>query len=158
MWQLRFRFPGTEAKFGALLLGKVHVGGEVGSEFFLSFLDLELVEEELQETGLVFGTFLALLLALGGEALEVGGRDLQAVHEQRSFFRRDEIVGQSAHDAVERELEAGGVFDRGEDKLGARLDLAMKAADLLAAQGRLAAGVAGDEFVGAARHEIGVGL
>ncbi len=132
--------------------------GELGEEFFRRFLDLKFFEEETEERRLVVGSALALLLALVAQALEVRARDLQTVHEQRSFFRRDEVVGQGAHDAVERELEAGGVFDCGEDELGARLDLAMKAADLLSAEGRLAAGLAGHELVGAAGHEVGVGL
>ena len=95
------------------------------------------------------------LLHLLAQALEIGGGDLQGVEEQRGFLVGEEVVGESAHDAVEGELKAGGVLDDGEDEFAAaRGDGLVEAAEVASAESGLAAGLAGEQRVAAARRLV----
>lgn len=89
------------------------------------------------------------------QALEIGGGNLQGVEEQRGFLVWEKVVGKSAHDAVEGELKAGGVLDDGEDELAAdRGDGQVEAAEVASAERGLAAGLAGEQGVAAARRLV----
>ena len=136
----------------ALHLSRALFGEALG----FGFRDLQHLEEFLHQrffVGHVGGV--RDLLHLFAQALEIGGGNLQGVEEQRGFLVGEEVVGESAHDAVEGELEAGGVLDDREDEFAApRGDGLVKAAEVASAESRLAAGLAGEQRVAAARRLV----
>jgi hypothetical protein len=95
------------------------------------------------------------VLALLAQALEIGGGNLQGVEQQSGFLVGEEVVGESAHDAVEGELKAGGVLDDGEDEFAAAGgDGLVEAAEVASAERGLAAGLAGEQGVATARRLV----
>ncbi|MBZ5509808.1 MAG: hypothetical protein LAN70_01430 [Acidobacteriia bacterium] len=120
------------------------------------FRDLQYLEQFLHQrffVGHVGGV--GGLPHLFAQALEIGGGDLQGVEEQRGFLVGEEVVGESAHDAVEGELKAGGVLDDGEDEFAADGgDGLVEAAEVASTESGLAAGLAGEQRVAAARRLV----
>ncbi len=67
----------------------------------------------------VEGAFELVEALLALELLEIGEGDLQAVKESGGGPLVDQLVEERLENAVERQLQTGGVFDDGEDKLAA---------------------------------------